>query len=104
MKITIRDLDAVVRRINLITDSPQQAYIEIASGEFKAQVGNYHLSSAYGGYCLHRINNESGGITTPINSGYVSKRELYSLMQAYIRGLQDTGIENDRVVSSGTAN
>ena len=26
MKIIIRDLDAVVRRINLITDSPQQAY------------------------------------------------------------------------------
>lgn len=92
--ITKKDLEAVVNRINLITNSPLESYTKTKDGKFKANIGNYHLSGAYGGWCLHRMQNVGGGISTPINSGYVSKRELYSLMQAYINGLQDSGVQS----------
>lgn len=89
MRITEKDLEAVVKRLNLITNSPLQSYVKDSSGKLLAQIGNYHLSYAYGGVCLHRMNNESGGITTPINPVHVSKKELYGLIQSYICGLND---------------
>lgn len=84
MRITEKDLEAVVLRINNITNSPVKPYFD-----GKAQIGNYHLSHAYGGVSLHRMHNEAGGVTTPLNCGHISKRELYNLMQAYISGLLD---------------
>lgn len=81
-RITEKELEAVVLRINSITGSPVKPYIDS-----KAQIGNYHLSWAYGGVSLHRMHNEAGGVTTPLNCGHISKRELYNLMQAYIGGL-----------------
>lgn len=87
MRITNKDLEAVVNRINDITNSPKESYVKNADGKFIAQIDNYHLSFAYGGVSLQRMHNISGGVSTPINSGHVSKRELYNLMQAYINGL-----------------
>ena len=90
-RITDRDLEAVCRRINIITDSPLSPYVKDAeTGRHVAQIGNYHISHAYGGVCLHRISNESGGITTPLNVGHVPKRELYHMMHAYIAGLTES--------------
>jgi hypothetical protein len=51
-------------------------------------VGNYHLSHAYGGVCLHRMDNESGGVTIPLDYGYMSRRELYNAMRAFIEGFE----------------
>lgn len=83
-RITEKELEAVVNRLNRITNSSLEPYID-----GKAQIGNYHLSWAYGGVSLHRMHNEYGGVTTPLNCGHISKRELYNLMQAYISGLLD---------------
>lgn len=87
-KITLKDLEAVVRRINITTDSPLESYTKDKLGKLVANIGNYHLSGAYGGWCLHRMHNANGGITTPINSGYTTKRDLYNLMHAFILGLE----------------
>jgi hypothetical protein len=89
MRITQKDLEAVVKHINEITHSPLESYTKDLEGRLKANVGNYHLSYAYGGVALHRMSNGSGGVTTPINSGHVTKRELYKLMQAYINGITE---------------
>jgi len=90
-RITNKDLEAVVRRINLITKSPLDSWerTKLPDGRLisKSNVGNYHLSYAYGGVSLHRMSNESGGVSTPINSGHVPKRELYNLLQAFLSGL-----------------
>ncbi len=93
MRITEKDLEAVVKRINIITKSPLETYVKNSDGINVSQIGNYHLSFAYGGVSLHRINNEAGGVTTPLNCGHISKRELYNLMQAYISGLLEGGEE-----------
>jgi len=85
-RITEKNLQGVCDRINRIMGAPEKPYI---GGE--AQIGNHHISHAYGGVCLHRMANKSGGVTTPIVSGYVPKRELYDLMHSYIRGLDDGG-------------
>lgn len=83
-RITESQLQSVVDRINRITGSPMNPY---ADG--KAQVGNYHLSYAYGGVCLHRMSNEGGGVSAPLCGGHVTKRELYGMMHAYIAGLNE---------------
>ena len=89
MRITERDLKAVVNRINQITGSPLEPYTKQDDGGFKANPGNYHLDHAYGGVSLKRMCNEGGGVSDVINSGYTTKRDLYNLMQAYIRGLEN---------------
>ena len=89
-RITEKDLQGVVDRINRVTKSPEATYTKI-DGKYKANVGNYHLSYAYGGVSLHRINNEGGGISDVFRCGHVPKRELYQRMQAFISGLDQGG-------------
>lgn len=81
-RITEKDLQALCLRINEATKSPTQTYVN-----GKAQIGNYHVSHAYGGVCLHRIHNEGGGVTTPLKPYHAPKRELYDAMQAFLAGL-----------------
>jgi hypothetical protein len=87
-RITEKQLESLCQYINELTGSPLTPYTRDEQG-FRANIGNYHLSYAYGGVCLHRMVNEGGGIRTPLVSGHVTKRELYNAMQAYIRGLDD---------------
>ena len=84
--ITVKNLQAVVNRINKATGSPSTQYsTEVPCA---AMIGNYHLSSAYGGYALHQVVNVSGGIRDISNSGHMSKRALYDLMFAYLAGYE----------------
>lgn len=87
-QVSITQLRAVADRLNRLTGSPMQAYVKNADGRHVAQVGNYHISQAYGGVCLHRMYNEGGGVSDPLNSNHVPKRELLSLMFAYIAGIE----------------
>lgn len=87
-RITDKNLQAVVDRINQITGNPMQPYVKDDSGQYHAQIGNYHLSGAYGGKSLHRMVGAGGGITDVFGCGHVPKRELYNRMHAFIRGLE----------------
>ncbi len=88
-RVTIKDLQMIVDRINHITKSPLESYIKDSSGKYVAQPGNYHLDGAYGGYSLHRMCNEGGGVSDVLRVGHVSKPELQKLMFAYIEGLSE---------------
>jgi len=88
MRITGKMLEAVVDRINTVTGSPPKPWVKNKAGRLRAQVGNYHLDGAYGGWTLHRMVNKSGGVTVPLSHGYFPKRELYGQMQAFLRGLE----------------
>jgi len=83
-RVTEKQLQAVVDRLNRITNSPMSPYLGS-----KAQPGNYHLSHAYGGICLHRMVNEGGGVSSPLSTGHIPKRELLNLMHAYISGINE---------------
>ena len=80
------ELEAIVARINTATGSPSEPYTKTADGHYKANVGNYHLSSAYGGYALHKMANEDGGVHD-IFGGHMPKSVLAHLMRAYLAGI-----------------
>ena len=84
-RITEKQLQAIVDRINTITINSAQPYID-----GKAQIGNYHLSHAYGGVCLHRMHNEGGGVSDTFQCGHVTKRELADRLYAFIAGINST--------------
>lgn len=85
-RITESNLKALVLRINEATHSPVDAYVKQQDGRYKAQIGNYHLDIAYGGYALDRMVNEGGGVTVVIGRG--TKRELWDKMHAFLRGFE----------------
>ena len=76
MNITLKNLEAVVNRINKA----------VGNTEHNA-IGNYQLDNAYGGWMLVKIMNDGGGINT-ITQGYRSKRELYDQLFAFIAGVE----------------
>ena len=80
MRGTQKDLEAVCARINEITGSPSQPYIDKVR-----QAGNYHLHGAYGGWELHRYEPSGSRV---IISGYQPKKELFNQMLAFISGLK----------------
>jgi hypothetical protein len=84
-RITETHLQAKIDRLNRITGSPAEPYTD-----GKANIGNYHLSHAYGGVCLHRMHNSGGGVSSPLSTGHVSKRELAGLLSAFIAGIEST--------------
>ena len=92
-RITEKQLESLCQYINELTGSPLTAYTQ-TKDSFKANIGNYHISHAYGGVCLHRMVNEGGGIRTILTSGHVTKRELYNLMQSYAQGFNDVRFNN----------
>ena len=88
MRITQKDLETVARRINLITGSPTDSYLKGEDGQYKAQIGNYHIDYAYGGASLHRMESNGGSVSDVLRCGHVTKKDLYNLMQAYIAGIE----------------
>ncbi len=86
-RITIKNLEYQVSRINQLTGSPETAYTKI-DGKFKANIGHYHLDQAYGGVKLVRMDNECGGISLVSRNGYGTKRDLSVWMDAFITGLE----------------
>ena len=87
-RVTEKDLENIVSRINRMTGNPESSYVRNAEGKLEPQAGNYHLSFAYGGVTLHQMCDEGTGTHDVLRCGYVSKRELQSLLFAFIDGIQ----------------
>jgi hypothetical protein len=85
-RITRKHLQSRIETINSILGMPETPYTR-TNEEFNANIGNFHLSQAYGGYCVHRMCNQSGGVSTPIWVGHIPAREAYERICASIIGL-----------------
>lgn len=85
-RITEANLQAVVDRINRTVNAPMEPWTRLPNGTARANVGNYHLSHAYGRVSLEVMINEGGGVKRVCGSG--TKRELYNEMFAFIAGLE----------------
>ena len=94
MSTSIKTLEAVCEFINKAMGSPLTPYTRTESG-LTANIGNFHLSLAYGGVCVHRMDNDGGGITEPIWSGHISKAKAENKMRAYLRGLEMAKAERE---------
>lgn len=88
-RITMRDLEIITERINSATGSPLTTYTKTVDG-YKPNAGNYHLDQAYGGVKLVRMAQKGSGLSDGdvVGSGFASKRDLYQLMQAFLKGLE----------------
>lgn len=91
-RVTTAHLDAIVARINTMTNSPLTPYASGPNGKYEPQAGCYHLSQAYGGYALHRMSTTAGctGTSDVLSRGHMPKKELAELMYAFIRGMEST--------------
>jgi hypothetical protein len=78
-RITLKDLEIRVARLNKLANIENPSWNKI---------GSYLLDGAYGGYELQKVVNTSGGVTCRISSGHVSKKELYSMLNSFIAGLE----------------
>ena len=87
-RITRSFLDAKAATINSMTGSPAEPYRTV-DGKAVANKGNYHISGAYGGYSLHRMATEGGGVSDVFNCGHMPARQLAAIMSAYTAGLYD---------------
>jgi hypothetical protein len=97
-RITIKNLENLVGHLNKLTDNPAEPYTIFhgtscdAPGEYKANVGAYLISRAYGRYALHQMDNDKGGERDVLSSGHVPARELFNLIHAYLRGMEAQGL------------
>ena len=80
MRITQRDLENKVARLNRMSGFENPKYSDI---------GSYCLDYAYGGVALHKYCNEHGGIHDVFNMGHMPKKELYNLIHAFEIGLRE---------------
>jgi hypothetical protein len=87
-RITANDLRRVVTRINTITGNPTEPYAEgrQENGNLIHNVGNFDLSSGYGGWKLVQVSNVHGGERDPLSTGFIKPSELRNLMFAFIEG------------------
>jgi len=86
-RVTQKQLQSLVDRINEAAGTPLTPYEDV-NGKYTAQIGNYHIESAYGGHKLSQISNESGGTRDITHLGYVSKRELYDALSSILTGIE----------------
>lgn len=84
--ITKANLEHLCKMINEATGNNQEPYTKNADGTFTPNAGTYTLSGAYGGWKLEQMC--KGGGTRSITNGYVSKRDLYYQMSAYLDGIE----------------
>ena len=87
-RVTEKQLEYKVKLINQAVNAPLEPYTKNEQGQFKSKIGNYHLSHAYGGVQLHKMCNDGGGVSTPLNTGYTTKRELYTALDSFLTGLE----------------
>jgi hypothetical protein len=95
-RITNSQLENLCQYINTLTNSPMN-YRYVDTGNIA--IGHFSISHAYGGVCVHRTVNEGGGCSTPIVHGHVTKRELYDLMHAFIKGLEFSKYELEKIAA-----
>lgn len=92
-RITEKMLKARVEWLNEMTNNPTESYVRNGEGRLKAQIGNYHISGAYGGVCLHQMVTDGGGVRDVFSCGHIPKRELFDRICAFMDGIR-TANEN----------
>lgn len=88
-RITRRDLEGQIRRLNIITGHATEPYTKQPDGSYTPNGGAFLLSGAYGGWALHQMAGEGTGQRDVLSSGHISARELHYRIDAYIRATMD---------------
>jgi len=87
-RIDRQQLDRLVSRINKTLNRPEEPSTKDETGRYRANIGNFHISGAYGGVSLEEICTDSGGVNDVFHCGHISKRELYVRLVAFLDGIE----------------
>ena len=89
MRESKKTLEALVDRINEVLGMPEKPYSDKrVDGYLIANIGNYHINSAYGGYSIYRMSNEHGGVNDGAMRGRYSLGEMVRLCRAFLDGIE----------------
>ena len=69
-RITRKDLEGAVNLLNRITGNEPEPYRK-ENDKWVANIGNFHISGAYGGVSLHQMVNEGGGVRDVFYCGHI---------------------------------
>jgi len=92
-RITNKQLESLCDLINQRTNSPMGGWQRVGNANV-ANVGHYYIDGAYGGVSLVRMVTDGGGVRTIIERS--SKRELFYLMHAFLKGMEAANNTNPR--------
>jgi hypothetical protein len=88
MRITIKHLRPLVDRLNRVAGHPLEPWSRGEDGKLRANIGNFHIDQACGGYSLHKMANECGGVNDVFRVGHISARALYDQIHAFLCGME----------------
>ena len=88
-KISLKQLNGAIDHLNNIASTPTEPYSKGKDGKYKPNANCYHLDGAYGGWQLAQMSSKEGctGISHPLNTGYISKRECFDSIHHFISGM-----------------
>jgi|TARA_R110000803_G_scaffold173625_3_gene236346 hypothetical protein len=84
--MTIKILEAKIDLLNSVSNTPMEPW-KTLNGKLVGQIGNYHIYSAYGKWCVHKVCNEGGAVSDIIQFG--TKREVASAIDVLINSKCD---------------
>ena len=79
--IKLKDLNDLIKNLNDYHGEFPRPWDQ-QGGQMVANVGNYHLSRAYGGFNVNQMANERGGCSEPAGHGHVSKKECFARIRS----------------------
>ena len=85
MRITVTMLELQVNHLNKITGHNNKPWTR-SDDNIKANIGTFYLDGAYGGYDVHEMVTENGGVKL-VFGYHMPKRELYNRLNAFIDGI-----------------
>lgn len=86
-RITVKDLESMIERLNIALGKPTDAYVKDEYGRLVGNRGVLVLDAAYGGYNVSMMANEGGGEHgNVLGGGRGTKREVYDRLYAALCG------------------
>ena len=87
-RVTNKMLERAVEMLNNLAERPTEPWTKQDDGTIRANLGNFHISGAYGGVSLHEMQTDGGGIRDVFGCGHVSKRDLFNRIHAFAQGIR----------------
>lgn len=85
-RITQKQMQALLDRLNTIAGTPLTTF-DPDRTEARWNVGNFHLDSAYNGFCLMQVVSPRGAVENVLGTAYAPLSQTYRDTQIFIRGL-----------------
>ena len=85
MRITDRDIEAVIKQINEATGNPIESYSKDNAGRFRANIGCYTFYACHGVRALDQIISSGGGVKRILTAS--TNRELYNMLHSFKSGI-----------------